>query len=115
MASSKVRVGNVEIVSLLDTPFEVDWKIVFPHNDLADFQPYRDIYPGSYGEGKWRTYAHAYAIRSQGRTLLCDTGVGPASGGRLLDDMREKGVRPEEVEIVVITHLHGDHIGWNLT
>ena len=115
MTSSKVSVGNTEIVSFLDTSFEVDWKVVFPNIDLENFQPYRDLYPGSYGEGKFRTYAHAYAIRSQGRTVLCDTGLGPGGGGRLLDDMRAKGVLPEEVDIVVFTHLHGDHIGWNLT
>jgi glyoxylase-like metal-dependent hydrolase (beta-lactamase superfamily II) len=29
--------------------------------------------------------------------------------------MESKGVSPDEVDIVVFTHLHGDHVGWNLT
>jgi len=122
MAGPKVTIGNVEIVSLLDTAMEFDWQMFFPNNSASDFEPYRDMYPGAYGERKCRTYAHCYALRSQGRTILCDTGVGPgpvdALGGvrgRLLHDMREKGVRPEEVDIVVFTHLHPDHVGWNLT
>ncbi|MDQ7808920.1 MBL fold metallo-hydrolase [Amycolatopsis sp. A133] len=29
------------------------------------------------------------------------------------DRLREAGVRPEDVDLVVHTHLHPDHIGWN--
>jgi glyoxylase-like metal-dependent hydrolase (beta-lactamase superfamily II) len=50
-----------------------------------------------------------------------DTGLGPrpADGpdvpwGQLLHDFQAKGVRPEEVDMVVMTHLHRDHVGWNL-
>jgi len=28
---------------------------------------------------------------------------------------KAKGVRPEDVDVVVMTHLHRDHVGWNLT
>lgn len=122
MSSPRVSVGNVEIVALLDTMMEFDWKMFFPNNDPSDFDPYRDLYPRSFGDGKFRTAAHCYALRSQGRTILCDTGLGPGPiawlggiRGRLVDDMREKGVRPEDVDMVVFTHLHGDHVGWNLT
>lgn len=63
-----------------------------------------------------------YAIQSQGQTVLCDTGIGPGPikflggiRGRLLDDMRDKGIPLEDVDTVVFTHLHGDHVGWNLS
>ena len=32
----------------------------------------------------------------------------------MLDDMREKGVDPASIDVVVMTHLHSDHVGWNL-
>lgn len=122
MAAPKVTVGSVEIISLLDTTMDFDWKMFFPNNDPKDFEPYRETYPGSFADGKFRTYAHCYAIRSQGKTVLCDTGLGPGPieflggiRGRLLDDMRDKGLQPEDVDFVVFTHLHGDHVGWNLT
>ena len=123
MAGSKVTVGNVEIVSLLDTPMEFPWAAFFPNNSQQDFDPYRDRYPGSYaGDGKFRTYAHCYALRSQSKTVLVDTGVGPGphnflggSRGHLAEEMNAKGVSPESVDIVVSTHLHPDHVGWNLT
>ena len=115
MAGSKVTVGNVEIVSLLDTPMEFGWGMFFPSIDRSEFDAYRERYPDSFGEDKFRTYAHAWALRSEGRTVLIDTGVGVGMGGRLVEEMNAKGVSPDSVDIVLFTHLHGDHVGWNLT
>jgi glyoxylase-like metal-dependent hydrolase (beta-lactamase superfamily II) len=62
-------------------------------------------------------------VRSQGKTVLIETGVGekerpraqasPLAEGTLLDDLRAAGVAPEDVDVVVNTHLHADHCGWN--
>lgn len=62
-------------------------------------------------------------VRSQGKTILIETGVGEKerplgqterSGGRtLLDDLAAVGVAPEDVDVVINTHLHADHCGWN--
>jgi glyoxylase-like metal-dependent hydrolase (beta-lactamase superfamily II) len=48
--------------------------------------------------------------------VLVDTGVGPglAPGeGILLDNLREAGIAPEDIDVVINTHGHGDHIGGN--
>jgi len=37
-------------------------------------------------------------------------GLGP--GPTLLDDLARHGVRPEEVTVVALSHLHLDHAGW---
>ena len=34
--------------------------------------------------------------------------------GRLMDELGKAGVRPEDIDTVVLTHLHPDHVGWNL-
>jgi glyoxylase-like metal-dependent hydrolase (beta-lactamase superfamily II) len=122
MATPKITIGNVEIVALVDMPLEFPWPVVFPGITLAEFEAYRDLYPKSFGEGRFATQCGAYAVRSQGHTVLCDTGVGPgpiqwAGGarGRLLEDMRDKGIDPAEVDTVFFTHLHGDHVGWTLS
>lgn len=62
-------------------------------------------------------------LRSRGKTILIETGVGgkpgdrdaatPAEDGTLLDSLARLGVTPDEVDIVVNTHLHADHCGWN--
>jgi len=62
-------------------------------------------------------------LRSQGKTVLVETGVGekerpraqssPLAEGSLLDELRAVGVAPEDVDVVINTHLHADHCGWN--
>jgi glyoxylase-like metal-dependent hydrolase (beta-lactamase superfamily II) len=64
-------------------------------------------------------------LRSQGRVIVVDTGAGngrsrpnmPAFNDMNTDYLgallRDAGITPEEVDIVVNTHLHGDHVGWN--
>lgn len=43
--------------------------------------------------------------------MLIDTGMGTAAGGQLREDVEVAGIDPEAVGIVVLTHVHADHIG----
>ncbi|WP_327280188.1 MULTISPECIES: MBL fold metallo-hydrolase [unclassified Streptomyces] len=65
-----------------------------------------------------------WVLRSAGKTVLIDTGVGngrerPGSPlfhqrqGDFLGELARVGVRPQDVDVVVNTHVHGDHVGWN--
>ncbi|SFJ44944.1 Glyoxylase, beta-lactamase superfamily II [Amycolatopsis sacchari] len=65
-----------------------------------------------------------WLLRSEGKTILVDTGVGndkerpyAAVWNRLdtdfLANLARAGVRPEDVDLVINTHLHIDHVGWN--
>ncbi len=122
MPGYKINVGNCEIISFTDITMQFPWSMFFPSLREDDYEPYRDLYPACYGDRGYKTDAGAYAIRSSGKTVVVDTGLGygphPWLGGttgRLADDMREKGVAPESADIVLHTHLHGDHVGWNIT
>ena len=42
------------------------------------------------------------------KTILFDTGGG---GGILLDNMKKLCIRPSEVVVIVLSHIHGDHTG----
>ena len=75
-------------------------------------------------KGTLRTVLHTWLIRSQGTIILLDTGAGngkerpyaPAYAHHdtaYLDNLRAAGVSPEDVDIVINTHLHVDHVGWN--
>lgn len=56
-------------------------------------------------------------VRSRAQTVLVDTGLGEAShplggvGGGLWAELAAVGQRPEDVDVVVISHGHLDHIG----
>ncbi len=65
-----------------------------------------------------------WVLRSEGRTILVDTGAGNGKErpyapvwSRLdtdfLGGLARIGVRPEDVDLVINTHLHVDHVGWN--
>jgi glyoxylase-like metal-dependent hydrolase (beta-lactamase superfamily II) len=64
-------------------------------------------------------------IESQEKKIVVDTGVGDKVSAKrkeilhlerrkgLLDNLKEKGVEPEEVAVIINTHLHADHCGGN--
>ena len=65
-------------------------------------------------------------IHSEGKIILVDTGLGDKldekaqrnwaithPDGALLDNLKELGIAPEDVDIVIDTHLHWDHCGGN--
>jgi glyoxylase-like metal-dependent hydrolase (beta-lactamase superfamily II) len=132
MAGDRIAIGSVEIISLVDV--EIDHPLgldhVFPEVPTAAWEPYLRRYPGAFGgPNVWRVQMGGYLLQSRGRTILVDTGLGPAGAlvgsgtpnpvlvqppAHLLENLRAVGVHPEEVEMVVLTHLHADHVGWNL-
>jgi glyoxylase-like metal-dependent hydrolase (beta-lactamase superfamily II) len=118
MASNVIRVGNVEIMALSDGMLEFDLCNFFPTIPGEHWTPYESHLTD---EHKVRFNLGSYLIRTEGRTVLVDTGLGPKPAdapdmpwGQLLHDFAANGVRPEEVDMVVMTHLHRDHVGWNL-
>jgi glyoxylase-like metal-dependent hydrolase (beta-lactamase superfamily II) len=115
-----VVVGAVELVPLLDAVGELGaLDELFP--DTEDWEPSRELYPEQFAGSQWRIACNSYLIRSGGVTVLVDTGVGPAGlwGWKaereegLFPALAAAGASPEDVEIVVLTHLHIDHVGWN--
>ena len=67
---------------------------------------------------------HTWVVRGHGRTILIDTGVGNDKlrptmlmfdhlHTPYLERLVAAGVRPEDVDAVLLTHVHADHVGWN--
>ena len=66
-------------------------------------------------------YVNSYAptlVDTGSDVVLFDTGMGEggreAGAGRLLEGMKAVGYAPDQVSVVVITHMHGVHIGGEL-
>ena len=52
-------------------------------------------------------------IQTGGTRILADTGFGekrPAPVGQAIPSLKAAGIQPEEIDIVYLTHFHGDHI-----
>lgn len=113
-----LTVGNVQITALSDGALEFDLCSFFPSIAHTQWDPYRDHLVEGPGV---RFNLSSYVIRSEGQIILIDTGMGPkplnepnCSYGQLMDDMKTSGIRSNEIDMVVMTHLHRDHIGWNV-
>ena len=118
--TDRVAIGNVEVLAMIDmVPPPYDPTEFFPGVSQDAWEPYKQDHLEN---GHLQLYYGLFALRSQGRIVLVDTGMGPGPHptrgnrrGDLLDQLKLQGVSPEDVVSVVHTHLHADHVGWNIT
>ncbi len=60
------------------------------------------------------TSVNAYLINTGTKLVLIDAGAGALFGptlGKLASSLQASGYRPEQVDEIYVTHMHGDHIG----
>lgn len=116
-----ITVGKVTIDVILDlTPPPREPESFFPEIPLEKWGPYKADHLDA--NGKFQLNYCAAVVRSPEGTVLVDTGLGPGPHerfggmrGHLLERLREIGVSPEDISTVVTTHLHADHLGWNVS
>lgn len=114
---ARITVGDLEIVSVLDLESPFPMAGVFPDVTADAFEPYRPLYPNAFHETDLKLGISCFVIVGEGQTILVDTGLGPdmnpAAPGKLVDHLRTEGFAPEDIDTVLFTHLHLDHVGWN--
>jgi glyoxylase-like metal-dependent hydrolase (beta-lactamase superfamily II) len=100
---------------------------ILPDTPAEDWQANRSMMAPDFWNPKTDAYLchiQTWVIRVAGRTILVDTGVGndrerpqiPKFAHMhtdFLDRLGAAGVTPEDVDIVINTHIHYDHVGWN--
>jgi glyoxylase-like metal-dependent hydrolase (beta-lactamase superfamily II) len=116
---SVTRIVEMEIPMLGATEFFPDWdpRAVEAH---TDWMVPRHFDPVS---GKVVVNIQAFLIRTPHHTILVDTCVGnhkPRNRDMFndqvfpwMDNFRAAGVTPEDIDFVLCTHMHVDHVGWN--
>ncbi len=107
----RMKVGDLEVTALLDgaAAFDPRWlngtKVTMDRleNDLREHPHLLDV--GDTG----------FLVNTGKQVILVDAGAGTWYGGgalgRLVDSLRSAGYAPEEVDRVLVTHLHSDHVG----
>lgn len=122
-----LAVGALRIERIVEfDPFPFDLQWLYPEATDADVQRNLDWLDARTVDAATNTLflsMHAYLLRLGGKTLLIDTCIGhkprpslAAFDNRdspLLDNLRAAGVAPDDVDVVICTHLHADHVGWN--
>lgn len=110
-----VDIDAAEVTALLDAPFLQDLAFLSPDHGAELKEEYRDTLDD---RGLCTGAVTCYLIRTPAGLALVDSGIGPRKRkgfptGRLDEALREAGVRPDDIDLVIHTHLHVDHVGWN--
>lgn len=103
-ASCNVRKGHVEIIPIQDNPTER-----FMSRSLFPEAP-DSLFEALGLEGGIPSSVCAFLVKSNGKNILFDAANG-APDSRLMPVLDSCGISPENIEMIFITHLHGDHIG----
>lgn len=123
----EIKLGDVTITRIEETHGPImPTGAFFPTMPDEAWQEHRELLvPDHLGtDGMVRVAMQSWLLRSDGRTILIDTGIGndknrpavePWHHQKLdyLGRLTAAGVRPEDVDLVINTHLHLDHVGWN--
>lgn len=113
----KLNVGDAELISLQDS-----WLWKEPGGFFVDVETEAwEPYPEWVGDDGLMAHNYGcFLIRSGGKNMLVDTGLGQwpnplalQQAPSLLEAMAATGFAPEDINLVLFTHLHWDHTGWN--
>ena len=129
MAES-INIGNVEVTCVLDmVPPPRPTTAMFPEVSESEWDGHQDALEN----GQLQLYYTAFVVKSMDQLMMVDTGMGPGphpDRGNLTGDLYN-AIRPvlappdsgdnhtnvspsDQVNFVIHTHLHADHVGWNL-
>ena len=122
-------VGDTRILAVLDWAGEVPAaRRLLPGTTRADWERHQNLLVGA---RLWDPVTDrrvvsvvSWVVRTDEATVVIDTGAGndkdrPGSplfhrlSTGYLDNLARVGVLPQDVNVVVNTHLHADHVGWN--
>jgi glyoxylase-like metal-dependent hydrolase (beta-lactamase superfamily II) len=117
-----MRLGELELISLTDAEGRLGrLDRLFPGVPAEAWEPHRRRHPSLFDGPEWRLRFGCVLVFARGTVVLVDTGVGPPPGaflperqGRLPAELARAGVEPGDVDVVFLTHLHVDHVGWNV-
>ena len=116
----KYRVGNLDIAVLSDGLYYQDAGAVF---GIIPKLMWEKVSPPLDRHHRVPLGLNSLLVRSADKLVLIETGMGdkgndrrlasPLADGNLLSELDALGVRPADIDIVINTHLHADHCGWN--
>jgi glyoxylase-like metal-dependent hydrolase (beta-lactamase superfamily II) len=121
-------VGSVRITRIVecDLRYTVRQFLQREPEELAPHQGWlRPYLVGADDDPEVLMSVHSFGVEADGRRLIVDTCVGngkdfgtmvPEFNGlrtAFLDDLTAAGFGPADVDTVICTHLHMDHVGWN--
>lgn len=121
-------IGNLQIARVMELVQDFPAREFFPDTSAEDWTPHRDW---MMADGALTTDDNimlpmqSYVVRTSHHTILLDTCIGnhkerparPAwhqkTDSTYLDNLAALDLSPGDIDYVMCTHLHHDHVGWN--
>ncbi|MHA3018817.1 MBL fold metallo-hydrolase [Mycobacterium sp. BMJ-28] len=120
-----VHLGTAVLTRVVETTFDVP-AALFADTPTDAWTEQADLLAPTFycpDTQRWRVIVQSWVIDVDGLRILVDTGVGngrqrAVSALNQLDTdfpaaLTRAGVTPASVDVVINTHLHSDHVGWN--
>jgi glyoxylase-like metal-dependent hydrolase (beta-lactamase superfamily II) len=120
--------GKATVDRVIDIdPFALPLGFLFPDAQPGALAPHAEALDRhvDLAAGNILLAVQSHLVRFAGKTILIDTCVGehkerPARAEwhlrrhtQYLSQLSACGCRPDDIDIVMCTHLHADHVGWN--
>lgn len=108
----RFQVGEVQVVALSDGTVPQDFHTLLKGASPDEIDA---ILKRSFMSNPVETSINAYLIDTGKRLVLVDTGAGalfgPGNGGKLVGSLRTAGYLPDQIDDILLTHIHTDHSG----
>jgi glyoxylase-like metal-dependent hydrolase (beta-lactamase superfamily II) len=101
----KFELGSFDLIAVSDGVFSVDREFFFGHTPHHLIKDYTDPFDAA---------LNFLFIDTGNKKILVDTGLGISHqplAGRLVEHLAAESIYPEDIDMVIITHGHMDHIG----
>ena len=118
-------VGKVKITEIVELETVGSTRFILPlaTNDAIQKLPWLIPHFATV-EGRLKMSIHSLVVETPSRRIVVDTGLGNDKEGRtvpiwnhretpFLEMMTAAGFPPDSIDMVLCTHLHVDHVGWN--
>ena len=129
MANLAVQSKRISIHRIVDLDlFAIPLETIFPDGRIAALNPFAEALADrhvDFAAGKVLLTIQSHLLRFGGKTVLIDTCVGEHKARPLRPEWNQRsatgylanlaaaGCAPQDIDIVMCTHLHADHVGWN--
>ncbi|MDR2366963.1 MAG: MBL fold metallo-hydrolase [Deltaproteobacteria bacterium] len=102
----KAKVGNLEVTAISDATGEMGFGLL---GELTNEQISLEAAKVGSGGQAFPSYVNAFVVDLPSGKALVDTGNGPQAN--LLKNLKEAGIDPADIKVILLTHFHMDHIG----
>jgi len=107
----RMMLGQYEVTALCDGFIDLDVKLLTNASEKEIQALLSRMFVGS---PKMPVVVNAYLINTGSKLILVDAGAGKVFGptlGSIIQNLRSAGYDPAQIDAVMISHMHGDHVG----